>query len=262
MSLCEQRPPLRVIRSFPLEEGGALVHLHNLSGGVLGGDELKLEVTVGPGAYAQLTTTSATRIYRSLPHTSMARQTNSIKVEQDGLLEYLPDLLIPFAEARYWQHTRIELADGAGLFWWETVTPGRTARDELFRYHALHLGSEIVARGRPLAIEHIKLEPASRSLSSPARLGPYTYFCTLYICKVGLDATYWSQMESELSLLAGQLSSPGEVSWGASALVAHGLVVRGLSRQGRDLAAGLLAFWRAARIALYGREALPPRKIY
>ena len=40
MKVCEQQPPLKVVRAFALPEGGALVHLHNLSGGVLGGDEL------------------------------------------------------------------------------------------------------------------------------------------------------------------------------------------------------------------------------
>lgn len=31
------------------------------------------------------------------------------------------DALIPFAVARYCQQTKIELAEDAGLFWWETA---------------------------------------------------------------------------------------------------------------------------------------------
>src|SRR4051794_28898387 len=54
-----QQPPLRVIRAFPIDAGGTLVHLHNISGGVLGDDRLELAVDVGPGAYAQLTSTGA-----------------------------------------------------------------------------------------------------------------------------------------------------------------------------------------------------------
>ncbi len=262
MTISEQQPPLKVIRAFPLTDGAALVHLQNLSGGILGGDQLATTVEVGARACVQLTSTSATRLYRSHPQAPIATQTNDIQVKENGLLEYLPDPLIPFAGSRYQQHTRIELAADAGLFWWETVTPGRVARGELFDYEMLHIGLEIIAQGKPLAIERLKLEPRSRSHSSLARLGSYPYFASFYICRVGLGAACWLRLEKEFSELAQQLSRPAEISWGVSTLVAHGLLIRAISRQGREVAAGLQAFWQAAKRALYGREAIPPRKIY
>lgn len=258
----EQRPPLKVIRAFPVAGGGALLHLHNLSGGVLGGDHLELDVELGPRAYAQLTSTSATRLYRSSPDAPASLQTNHIRVGRDALLEYLPDPLIPFADSDHQQSTHIDLAEGAGLFWWEMVAPGREARGEVFAYRQLRLHLDITAEGRPLASERIKLEPQQRPLTSLARLGPYRYFSSFYICRVGLEAAQWSHLESALSALACQNSLPGEILWGVSQLVAHGLVVKALSRQGRDITAGLYTFWHAARRLLYGREALPPRKIY
>lgn len=262
MRVYEQKPPLKVIRAFPLPEGGALVHLHNISGGVLGGDSLALNVEVAPGAYAQLTSTSATRLYRCSPQASTSQQTNEVRIQEHGLLEYLPDPLIPFAGARYRQQTRIALAAGASLFWWETVAPGRTARGELFDYDLVDISLAISAQERPLALEHIKLEPQKRPLSALARLGIYRYFSSFYICKVGIDSARWRELESQLSDLAQQLSVAGEVYWGVSTLVAHGLVVRAMSCRGTELPVGLLTFWRAARLALYGREALPPRKVY
>ncbi|GHO85118.1 urease accessory protein UreD [Dictyobacter formicarum] len=257
----EQSPPLKVIRAFPLPTGGALVHLHNISGGVLAGDQLNINVNIGPAAYAQLTSTSATRLYRSLPESPPARQLTQIQVAQNGLLEYVPDPLIPFACARYQQQTRIQLAPGAGLFYWETIAPGRTARGELFEYDLLQLKCEIMVEDKPIAIEHIKLEPRRHNLSSLARLGPYNYFCNFYICKVGLDPARWLQLEDDLSNIAGQLTRPDEISWGVSTLTAHGLVIRALSKQNTALPAGLLSFWRIATQMLYGRDALPPRKI-
>ncbi|GAC1465577.1 MAG: urease accessory protein UreD [Ktedonobacteraceae bacterium] len=262
MRVHTQMPPLKVIRAFPLLEGGALVHLHNISGGVLGGDSLALNVQVEAGAYAQLTSTSSTRIYRCSPQAATSLQTNTIRVQENGLLEYLPDSLIPFAGARYRQRTRIELGPGAGLFWWETVAPGRLARGELFAYDLVDLSMAISAQERPLAIEHTRLEPQKRQAAALARLGTYRYFTSFYICKVGLPSARWLDLESQLSDLARQLSVAGETRWGVSTLVAHGLAVRALSTRGSELPAGLLAFWRAARLALYGREALPPRKMY
>ncbi len=262
LSRCRQQMPLRVIRAFPVSHGGALVHLHNLSGGVLGGDDLSLMVNVGPAAYAQLTTTSATRLYRSHPRTLPASQINNIHVNEDGLLEYLPDPLIPFAGSRYHQQTHIELAQGAGLFWWEVVAPGRVARDELFEYEMLHLDVDILALHRPILIERARLEPAQRKLNSPARLGAYRYFCNFYICRVGLESAQWARLEGDLSQVAQDLSRPGEVLWAVSTLPVHGLHVRALSCRSETISSGLYRFWHAARLALYGHEVLPPRKVY
>ncbi len=258
----EQRPPLQVIRAFPLSTGGALVHMHNISGGVLGGDQLTLEVEVEQGAHAQLTSTGATRLYRSRPDVPVSKQIGTFTVREGALLEYLPDPLLPFSGSRYHQQMRIELDSGAGLFWWETVAPGRVAQGEQFAYEQLLLDLHITTRGRSIAIERLKLEPHCRALSSLARLGPYSHFCSFYICRVGLEATHWSNLEKELGALAQELSCLGELSWGVSTLVAHGLVIRAVSRRGRDIPTGLLAFWRAAKRYLYDEEPIPPRKIY
>jgi len=262
LATCEQQQPLQVIRAFPLAHGGVLVHLHNLSGGILGGDLLTLEIEVGADAYAQLTSTSATRLYRCRPAAPMARQTMTVQVHSNGLLEYVPDPLIPFAGARYQQQTQIDLADGAGLFWWETVAPGRTAHGECFAYDLLQLEYTITAGGKPLAIERSRLMPQQHAMQSLARLGPYRYMGSFYICRVGLAATRWLQLEQQLQELAYQFSRPDEIIWGVSTLTAHGLVVRVLSCQGREIAQGLLSFWREAKQALYGQVASPPRKIY
>lgn len=262
MSLLAAEPPLKVIRAFELDHGAALVHLHNVSGGILGGDHFEVSVAVGMGAKAQITTTSATRLYKSSADKPTSVQMNHFTVGQDGLLEMLPDPLIPFAQSAYQQRSYIQLEEGAGLFWWETVAPGREARGELFAYHLLALELEIQAGGRPIALEQIRLEPALRPLSSAVRLGAYHYFSTFYICKVGLAPAQWLAFEAELAQLALSLSVADETLWGVSTLVRDGLVVRGLSRDGRNMPKGLLAFWKAAKQALYGQEAVPPRKVY
>ena len=261
LSSCEQRPPLQVVRSFPSGETATLAHLHNLSGGVLGGDVLELSVEVCDDARAQLTSTGATRLYRCRPGAPNAVQRQSFHVGRGALLEYLPDELIPFAGARYRQETLIELSRDAGLFWWEAIAPGRTARGELFKYDSLHFKLDLSAGGLLLAQERVALEPTRRPLQSPARLGPYLYFATFYVCRVGLPVSRWLELEAELSELARSISSPGKVLWGVSTLPAHGLIVRALSVKGRDITRGLHDFWRASKSALYGEAAVPPRKV-
>jgi urease accessory protein len=259
---CEQQSPLRVVRAFQLPDGGALVHLHNLSGGVLGGDSLEVSIAVGPRALAQVTSTGATRIYRSRKDAQPGYAKVQIAVDDEGLVEYLPDQLIPFAGSRYRQETLIELGENAGLFWWEIVSPGREAHQELFAYELLQLKTKISALGKPIAIEHMRIEPAHRSISSLARLGRYRYFSTFYICRVGSDPSLWLRLEKLLAERAEQWSVPSRIVWGVSPLRAHGLVVRALSRSSWDITTRLPDFWRAAKQFLYQREAVLPRKVY
>ena len=257
-----QQPPLRVVRAFPLDDGAVLTHLHNVSGGVLGGDQLTLRVAVEAGAQVQLTSTGATRVYRHRPAFAAASQVNSFTVAGGGLLEYLPDSLIPFAGARFQQQTRIELAEDAGLFYWEVIAPGREAHNELFAYDELALHLDITATGQPIVRERLRLQPALRPLTSTARMGAYRYFGTFYICRVGVPAAQWLALESELMALAQRLTQPGSVLWGVSTMPAHGLTVRTLSLTNRAISDGLLQFWQQAKLALYGRSAIPPRKVY
>ena len=261
LHVIEQRQPLKVVRAFELDDGGSLVHLHNLSGGVLAGDRLSLDLRVDAQARAQVTSTSATRLYRSSVEARPAHFTTRVQVEDGALLEYLPDPLIPFAGSRFTQHTSVNLSPGAGLFWWDTVAPGREARGEIFSYDALTLSFDLRVAGMPVAIDHNDLHPASRSLRSTARLGPYLYFSSFYVCHAGAGEHTWRGLEKQLLDLARQLESP-VIIWGLTRLAAHGLVVRALSRNGRDIARGLLAFWRVAKQALYGQDAVIPRKIY
>jgi len=258
----EQQLPLRIVRAFQLDDGGALVHLHNLSGGVLGGDHLDLAIDVGPRAVAQVTSTGATRIYRSRKNAEPAEQRLRIDVAEDGLVEYLPDQLIPFAGSRYRQQTRIELGANAGLFWWETVAPGREAHNEMFAYDLLRIKTSISALGQPIAIEHMRIEPSRRSIISFARLGSYAYFSTFYICRVGVESSRWLELEKLLGELAEQFSRPAKIVWGVSPLRAHGVVVRALSASGREITRGLPDFWRVAKLFLYDRVAVLPRKVY
>ena len=257
-----QTPPLRMIRAFAQADGGALIHLHNVSGGVLGGDDLRVRVAVGADARALVTTTGATRVYRHRPGLPDAVQQTTFSVGAGGLLEYLPDPLIPYAGARYRQVTRCDLTGDGGLFVWDVVTPGREASGERFAYDTLALESVVTVDGAPVAWEKIALQPKCQALASPAALGDYRSFATLFMCRGGQPAATWLALEKALAALADELTIVREVVWGASALAVDGVVVRGLARDARHLSAALPALWRAGKRALYGLEAILPRKVY
>jgi urease accessory protein len=256
-----QQPPLRVVRAFALPDGSALAHVHNVSGGLLGGDALSLSVDVGPHAQVQLTTTSATRIYRPRAGALPATQRNHIRVAENAVLEYVPDAIIPFAGSRFVQETTIELAAGAGLFWWEIVAPGREARAEVFAYESFEMNLDLLAGRELIAAERVRLVPRERAVDSPARLGPFRYWATLYICRVGVAGAEWLHVEERLRLAAGGFAASASALWGVSTLTAHGLAVRCLAKHGRDAVTGLHLLWHEAKLLLYNREAIRPRKV-
>src|SRR5580698_8773395 len=97
LRVLEQQPPWRVVRGFRTASGETLAHVHNVSGGILDTDSLSWQVDVGPRAQAQITSTGATRVYRSRTPECRATQRMRVNVASDAYLEYLPDQLIPFA---------------------------------------------------------------------------------------------------------------------------------------------------------------------
>ena len=171
IAFSHQDPPLRVVRAFHPENGSAMAHLHNVSGGLFGGDDLTLHVEVSEGAEAQLTTTGATRVYRRGLGTAITRQNSEFTVAEDALLEYVPDAIIPFAGANYYQHTTVRLSSNAGLFWWELLAPGREARNEVFAFERVEMRTEVRTDSEIVSIDRMKLEPLKNSVASPGRMG-------------------------------------------------------------------------------------------
>ena len=258
LHLRRQDPPWRVVRAF-----GSLVHLHNVSGGVLSGDHLELRATLSPGVRAQITTTGATRIYRRRAGTGPSTCAAHFELGSGSLLELLPDPVIPYASSACAQHTTVDLATGATLFWWEVLAPGREASGEVFRYERLCTDTEIRSAGVPIAIDRALLTPQSRPLDSAARLGPCRYLCTLHVCRSGEAAAVWGRLEDCLAAIARRrMEAEDGVRWGVSPLVQDGVVVRGIAVRGPSVTGGLREFWQAARLLLTGEPASPPRKIY
>ncbi len=257
----QQQPPWRVVRGFRSPSGELLAHVHNLSGGILDSDSLQWRIDVGAGAQAQVTSTGATRVYRSRAPERIASQRATVTVGPGGYLEYVPDQLIPFAGSRFEQSARVELEHGASLIWWEKIAPGREASGEVFRYESLALSFELMAGGKPIAIEQWVIEPALRGADSIARLGPFLHFASCYVCRPGESPAYWRRFESELAQVADGLSKP-EILWGVTSLPAHGLAIRGVAVSGRQLAHDLVEMWKAAKWYLCGRVATIPRKVH
>jgi urease accessory protein len=255
-----QDPPWRAIRAFQNPQRQAVVHLHNVSGGILSGDSLHLSIDAGASTRVQVTSVGATRIYRHRAEDSVARLFTSIRIEDGALLEYLPDVVIPFSASRFSQSTVVSLGPNAAFIGWETLAAGRIASGEEFGFASLHSEFSVCSATRPLAQERYSLVPCAQDPRSIARWGRFRYVGTLYVCHTGVAQPRWLELESRLNDLAF-LQTSYAARWGVSALIAGGLVIRGLALEAHQLTAGLHTFWNLAKQDLWGEPAIPPRKI-
>ena len=100
--------PLRVQRPF-YPEGGSVCHVAILHppGGVVGGDELRIDAALDAESRALLTTPAAGKFYRSAG--PVARQTQRLTVAAGATLEWLPQENIVYSGARVHALTRVEL---------------------------------------------------------------------------------------------------------------------------------------------------------
>jgi urease accessory protein len=257
----QQDPPWKVVRAFPNPAGESLVHLNNVSGGVFGGDRLSLHIKLACDAAAQITTTGSTRVYRAREHAADALLVSEIHLGQGALLEYLPESVIPFRDARCEQRTDVYLEPGATLLWWEIIAPGRVASGESFAYRSLRVHTCIWSRGQPIFIDRMRLTPQERNLSSSARFGKFRYLTSFMICRSSEDANTWIALEQMLRQIALERSN-ASTHWGATALTADGLLVRGLSESAVHIMEDLFCFWTSAKNCLCGRAPSPPRRTY
>jgi urease accessory protein len=131
-----QAQPLRVL--FPLPPRGDIFQaaIALVSGGLVGGDHLRVEIEVEQGARALVIGQAAEKVYRSLGADCVID--NRIAVAPQAWLEFLPQETILFDHARLRRSTVVRLVEGGRFLGGDIVVFGRKARGESFRNGLLH----------------------------------------------------------------------------------------------------------------------------
>jgi urease accessory protein len=102
--------------------------LINTSGGVAGGDEIRVEVVAEGNASVAVTTQAAEKIYRALDRP--ARILTRLKAEGNARLAWLPQETIVFNQARIVRQTEIDVSSGVELIALEWLVLGRIESGE------------------------------------------------------------------------------------------------------------------------------------
>src|SRR5687767_329099 len=124
--------PLQVLAPLALDDPASVVSILNPTGGLVGGDRLAIDVVVGEGAHACLTTPSATKVYRTAG--PVAEQRVRLSVARGATLEWVPDHTIPYAGSGFRQSIDVDVAPGAALVLVDAFSAGRIARGEAWQF--------------------------------------------------------------------------------------------------------------------------------
>ena len=237
--------PLRVQKHLYAEGPEVCQHIIvHPPGGIAGGDQLNINVHVGPGAWAQLTSPGAAKWYRAA---GPAYQSVELNVAAGATLEWLPQETIVFSAAQAELSTRIALEGDARLFYWDMVALGRLASGE--RFERGHFQSQLDIRrdGQLLWHERQRIVGNDGLLDSPIGLDGNPVFATLLVT---------GDISAELLDTCRNLPNPvrGDLTQLPGLLVARCLASEALEARG-----WLIDLWRLLRPALLGREALAPR---
>lgn len=153
--------PLRVLqRLYP--EGPAICHhvVVHPPAGIVGGDRLELDATLGAGSHAVITTPGAARYYRS----EGAAGTQGVRLSLDGgaRLEWLPMEAIAYSGCQALNQLELNLAPGAQMVGWDVLALGLPASNRPFeagvvRQH-LALPGHWLERGRIAADDRLLRE--------------------------------------------------------------------------------------------------------
>lgn len=244
-----QRDPLSLRLPQPARGDIFEASLITTSGGVVGGDSLRIEVTAGAGSALRVYPQAAEKVYRSLGADS--RIAVSLTAAPGAWLEWLPQETIVFDGARLRRDTDIDLAAGARVLAGEFLVFGRRASGERLSRGLIHDGWRLRRGGKLIWADALHAEgDLAAPLASAACLGGVTAFASLIYAAEDAAA----QLEPLRALLT-------EENAGAQhALTAvNGLIVGRFLGEALAVRRAYGAFWAAARAHLAGLPAALPR---
>lgn len=244
--------PLRVQKPlYPEGEATCHVVIVHPPGGVVGGDELRVEAQLEKGARALLSTPGAAKWYRANSHVS--KQQVKLALAPNAVVEWLPQETIFFNGANVVLDSEIALQGDAQYLGCEILCFGRTAHGERFTQGRLRQRLKITRDGKPIWFEQGDLRADSRMMTSRLGLGGYTVCATLIVAGANAPAT---GCLDEIRTRCEPMAIEGQ--FGASQLKSV-VVVRYLCHSSEVARELMLTAWSVLRPALLGQVAHVPR---
>lgn len=173
---------------FPRPVDIAEIITLNSSGGVAGGDRLRMKLVVGAGAQACFASQAAERFYRAVDDDPPANVSTAIDIHAGGLTEWLPQESILFDRCALDRRLDVTLAPDATFIGVEALIFGRAAMGETVATARLTDRISVRRAGKLILHEAIRMDgPVADLLARPAISGGGRAVATLIY--VAPDAT-------------------------------------------------------------------------
>lgn len=252
--------PLRVQKAlYPEDRKVCHAIVVHPPGGVVGGDQLAIDIGVGDNGHACITTPGAAKWYQA--NGKRSRQTVHLHVNHDAALEWLPQETIFFDTADVTLDHHVELAPGATYIGCEILCMGRRGSGEVFDTGAVTQRSSIRREGKLIWWEQGAM--LGGQLDSPLALNGRTVCATLIAAGKPLPAAQMNQLLADIRADAlADIAADGAVNAPHVFGVTHTrgvIVARHLGDDSETARRLMLNVWRRVRPHLLEREAVTPR---
>ena len=205
------------------ESGQVCYYILNPGGGYLDGDRYQMKISLEKQAKLTLTTQSATKIYKT-PNKE-AYQEAEFNLKEGSYLEYIPDPLIGYRDARYKQKNVINMEKGSTLFYSDIITPGWSPDGEKFSYDKLQLINEIYMENELVVYDHIKLSPDTQNIDGLGLMEGYSHLGSMMVVGEKTNHEFLDRLYQAIDI------HTKEYKIGISLLPIPGFTVRVLANQ-------------------------------
>jgi len=269
ISSLRQRMPLRASSPLYFSDNGAVFfYIMNPAAGLLQGDQHSILIRVKRDSQAVVFGQGATKVFRS-PQRTLSKQFTTLVVEEGARLEYMPEVVIPFAEACLLSRTNLKISGSGSALFWEITAPGRAARGELFEYYLLDQQTNIYLDNDLIFSDRFMLEPSqvpAELKNWHNRLGMlhgYTHMGTFWAVDPKLQTVMLEMLERKAEAEDGfleQLTDRHNILLAGTAICKQAYCFRALGNSAESIQEAFKELWKILRLRLYNETEWPWRK--
>jgi urease accessory protein len=169
--------PLKLLTPRP-RGPSVWTYTSSFGGGLLAGDQTRLDLNLGAGAKCFVGTQASTKVYRNPGQLPCGHITHAM-LATDSLLIFSPEPVQAFADSVYVQQQEFHLAPGAGLVLLDWFSSGRSARGERWEFAHFQTRNDVFIGGERVFVDSVLFDPSDGSLTSLHRGGRFNCFAML-----------------------------------------------------------------------------------
>ena len=249
--------PLQVQKALYIDENMPhmpFVYIMSPSGGILQGDRLRMDIHGHENTVFHITTQAATKIYRM--EKNYATQILNITLDKGSYAEFLPDMIIPYRDSRFYQEVNLKIHDDATCLYSEILSPGRVTYGESFLYEIFYSRFQATdLSGNFRCLDNMVFSPKTSNLRSCGILGNWDIAANFYLLTKKVDSKI---LNAEIERT---IQKADNIYFASTVLPrSDGIITRILGRKPNDVDIVCKQIWNIIREKLHGKPAPNLRK--